>query len=276
MTMDPGDEGESPVADGFAGPDELVAFRANSKEVTQIVPASPRREWIPQTEGESARWCLPITLANASGWEVLAPVGVTAVWDGGRGLDAVQVDTDGPVASDMNPRSEFGSGIVTFSIPFLFRTPSGWDLLVRGPANRPKDGASALEGLVATDWAVMTFTMNWQITRPDVPVRWDAGEPVCLLVPQRRYDLERFRPRFEPFSGAPETKELTQLALQQRRLLGERTRALRRLGFGRRGRDEFQRLYFRGRYPDGRRAPSHRAAVRLRPFSGGAGDGDGS
>lgn len=125
-----------------------------------------------------------------------------------------------------------------------------------------------MEGLVETDWAVMTFTMNWQITRPGVPIRWEAGEPVCLLVPQRRGDLEAIRPRFEPFHAAPETKALVQLALQQRRELRRRQEIVHRAGLVRRGRDAFERLYFRGRYPDGRAAPHHRATVRLHPFAG--------
>jgi hypothetical protein len=206
-------------------------------------------------------------MANASGWEVLTPVGITAVWDGGLGLESVQVTTDGPVDSDMNPRSEFGFGIVTFSVPFLLRTAPGFDLLARGPANRPKDGVSALEGLVETDWAVMTFTMNWQITRPDTPVRWEPGEAVCMLVPQRRRDLEAIRPQFRSFRTAPETKQLTKLALEQRRELQRRVKLVGLFGLVRHGRDQFQRLYFRGRYPDDRRAPVHRATVRLRPFS---------
>jgi hypothetical protein len=205
-------------------------------------------------------------MANASGWEVLSPVGVTARWDGGPGVDSVDVTTDGPVASEMNPRSEFGHGIVTFSVPYLMRTPRGVDLLVRGPANRPKDGVSPLEGLVETDWAVMTFTMNWQLTRPDTPVRWEAGEPVCMLVPQQRGDLEGFRPAFRSIKTAPETRKLTMLALEQRLELVRRVRTVSLFGLVRHGRDRFERLYFRGRYPDDRKAPAHRAAVRLRPF----------
>lgn len=144
--MSPSTHPPSAVSDGFAANGELLAFRANSREVVQIVPAPSTREWIPQTNGGSARWCQPLMLANASGWEVLAPVGVTAVWDGGRGVEAVQVTTDEPVSSDMRPRSEFGTGIVTFGIPFLMRTASGVDLLVRGPANRPKDGVGSVGG----------------------------------------------------------------------------------------------------------------------------------
>lgn len=257
----------SPVADGFASEHEFIAFRPNKGETAQIVPAPATRDWMPQTNGGSARWCQPLSLANASGWEVLCPVGVTAVWDGGQALDALQVTPDGPVDSSVAPRSEFGTGILTFSIPFLMRTPRGYDLLVRGPANRPKDAVSPLEGLVETDWAVMTFTMNWQLTRPGVPVRWEVGEPICMLVPQRRDELESMRPEFRAFGTAPETRGLTKMALAQRRELQERTNTLHRFGLVRRGRDTFERLYFRGRYPDGRKAPAHRAAVRLRPFA---------
>jgi hypothetical protein len=58
------------------------------------------------------------------------------------------------IAYQLEPASQgpamrhFGHGILTLHLPFLFRTPPGWNLLVRGPANRPKDGAAPLEGLV--------------------------------------------------------------------------------------------------------------------------------
>jgi hypothetical protein len=124
-----------------------------------------------------------------------------------------------------------------------------------------------LEGLVETDWAVMPFTMNWQITRPRTPVRWEAGEPVCMLVPQRRHELEAIRPRYQSFRTAPETRRLAMTALAQRSELQRRIDVVASFGLVRHGRDRYQRLYFRGRYPDDRRAPEHRAAVRLRPFA---------
>ena len=100
--------------------------------------------------------------------------------------------------------SHFGSGSLTFHIPYLFRTPPGWNLLARGPSNWPRDGVIALEGLVETDWAVATFTMNWKLTAIDRPVTFEAGEPFCMLVPQRRGDLERFAPRVDDFAADPE------------------------------------------------------------------------
>ena len=56
-------------------------------------------------------------------------------------------------AGQLLPASHFGDGILTWHLPILFRTPPGYNLLVRGPANYPKDAVSPLEGIVETDWA---------------------------------------------------------------------------------------------------------------------------
>ncbi len=79
--------------------------------------------------------------------------------------------------------SHFGHGILTWRLPFLFRTPVDTDLLMRGPANSPKDGIAPLEGMIETDWSPATATMNWQITRPDHVVRFVADEPIAMIVP---------------------------------------------------------------------------------------------
>ena len=75
-------------------------------------------------------------------------------------------------------QSHFGEGVITWNIPFLFRTSPGYNLLVRGPSNWIKDGVQALEGIVETDWAVQTFTMDWKFTRPRRWVRFEADEPI--------------------------------------------------------------------------------------------------
>jgi uncharacterized protein DUF6065 len=74
--------------------------------------------------------------------------------------------------------SHFGSRILAFNLPFRFRTPLGYNLQVRGLASWPKDGAYPLEGILETDWTVSTFTMNWKLTRAELPVAFEAGEPI--------------------------------------------------------------------------------------------------
>ena len=87
-------------------------------------------------------------------------------------------------------------------MPCVFRTPPGVDLLVRGPANLPKDGIAALEGLVESDWIEVPFTVSWN-SRPGLPVRFDEGEPFAMVVPQRRLDLEAYRPTVRSLREAP-------------------------------------------------------------------------
>jgi hypothetical protein len=137
--------------------------------------------------------CLPMLIANQSGWELRNPCGFTATWIGEGGVD-VMIALDKRDAGQLLPASHFGNGILTWHLPILFRTPPGYNLLVRGPANYPKDAVSPLEGIVETDWASASFSMNWKFTRKLMPVRFEVGEPICMVVPQRRADLEEFAP----------------------------------------------------------------------------------
>ena len=75
-----------------------------------------------------------------------------AMWNGGSEAGALVIEGAGEPSG--TAVSHFGHGILTFPIPFLFRTPPGTTLLIRGPANAPKDAIAPLEGLVETDWAV--------------------------------------------------------------------------------------------------------------------------
>src|SRR5262249_11468483 len=153
-----------------------------------------------------ANRCLPLLVANQGGWVLLTPVPFEATWSGEPSPSGTTIEFSDELPHPRPVASHFGYGIVTWAVPFLFRTPPGYNLLARGPANWPKDGISPLEGLVETDWAVTTFTMNWKITRPDVTVRFEEREPFCMIVPQRRGELEAFRPRFEELGDHPDTE----------------------------------------------------------------------
>ena len=106
-----------------------------------------------------------MTLANQSGWFVLAPHVAVAEWNGGPVPDDLKVEIVGQPKA-VQAMSRVGSGILTWTIPYVYRTPPGWNLLCRGPANYVKDGVQPLEGLVETDWSLASFSMNWKLTRP--------------------------------------------------------------------------------------------------------------
>ena len=66
---------------------ELACYRVVA-DAPEIVPARAARAWMDATDQRYAYRCLPLSIANASGWEVLCPVGFEASW---RGDDALRI-----------------------------------------------------------------------------------------------------------------------------------------------------------------------------------------
>jgi hypothetical protein len=160
----------------------------------EIVPGSARREWMDAFVDRHPYRCLPLTMANCSGWEILCPVGLTIEWDGGLMEQNIRITGDEawpPVRNVAD--SHFRRGIVTFHTGYLFRTPPGWSVWAMGPPNEPKDGIYPLQGLVETEWLPFPFTMNWQMTRPG-KVRFEKGEPFCFVTMMEDRKLEEVQP----------------------------------------------------------------------------------
>lgn len=239
----------------------LVAYRLSPEPPVRLVPAPRDRAWMDATGERFAYRCLPLNIANQSGWWLLNSHALTVVWTGGGSIDALRLQWHS--GSQPYPAlSHFGSGILTWHLPYLFRTSPGWNLLARGPANYPKAGISPLEGVVETDWAVATFTMNWKLTAINEPVTFDAGEPICQLVPQRRGHLDAFTPEIRAIGTDPELEASFQAwSASRSRFLGE----LNEPG-SEAVRQKWQKDYFHGASPDGTRVPRHQTRLRLSAF----------
>jgi hypothetical protein len=108
--------------------------------------------------------------------------------------------------------------------------------------------------------------MNWKLTRPGHPVRFEAGEPFCMIVPQRRGELESFRPVIREHASDPDTRAGTRAwaesrhQLEVRKFLGEYSREYED------ERSAWQGHYFKGTAPDGRVAAHHQTRLKLREF----------
>jgi hypothetical protein len=217
-----------------------------------------------ETVSRYANRCLPLLAGNEFGWCLLNERRCTVEWSGDDDLAGLRVHYESAPPAG-RAESNFGYGVVTFRVPYLFRTPPGWDLLVRGPTNSPKDGVVALDAVVETDWSPATFTMNWKLTRPGTIV-FEAGEPICMLVPQRRHDLESFDGEVraiasdEQVASEWEAFEHNRTELKRRKFLAE---ALGDFGDIH---EAWEGDYFRGRTAHGRSAPEHLTKRRLGSF----------
>ena len=239
----------------------LVAYDVSGRNPRPIIPAPVPRKWMDATPYRFAYRCLPMLIANQSGWLVLNTQPILISWTGGDEPGAVtlqSLDGNTPYVAD----SHFGSGIVTFHMDFLFRTPPGYNLLVRGPVNTPKDGIYPLDGIVESDWSEATFTMNWKLTRPNHAVAFEKDEPIAMIAPVRRGELERFEPTIQRLSDRPALEagyqEWCRSRLDFNAGLKVENSDARRIAW--------QRHYLQGRTVAAQPAPEHQTGLALAEF----------
>lgn len=167
-----------------------------------IRPARPKREWMDRTPENYAYRCIPITAANTMGWEILNPVSCEFRWNGLTPQSQIFVYREREVR--FGPKSHFGTGVVTWDLPFLFQTPPEYGLVVTGPANHDRPHITPLDGFVRTDWLPFPFTMNWRITTPDVTLRFEEGEPIARIYPYPLALLDEMQIELKELSEDPD------------------------------------------------------------------------
>jgi hypothetical protein len=246
-----------------AGDLPLIAYEASDTAPVKLRVSPRKRGWMDQTIEAYAYRCLPLVMANQLGWEALCPVSFSAIWNGGPDAEDVAVAFHDEESAHID--THFGHGILTFKTGYLFRTPQGHNLWVKGPANRAKDGIVPLEGLVESDWGPFAFTMNWRFTRPDQRVTFDRGEPFLCIVPFPRHYPQRFDPTIRSLSEDPGLKaEFLAWKASRTRFLAEMEEE------GSEAREaRWQKHYLQGTTPSGYVFPGHERSLPLRAFRRG-------
>jgi hypothetical protein len=136
--------------------------------------------------------------------------------------------------------------------------------MAQGPINRPKDGIAALSGIIETDWAPYTFTMNWIFTQPEVEVQFEKGEPFCHIYPVERGKLADVEPEIRLLSSVPELQREFKAWDESRNKFNAE---LQQPGSQAQA-ERWQKLYYRGLTPDGKTPiEDHITRLRLKPFT---------
>lgn len=222
----------------------------------------PTREWMDKTSDSFAYRCLPLNIANSYGWSFHVMHDFVVHWDGTRAIEGIKIESDHPQIQ-RQVQSVFGHGIITFHLHGIFQTPKGWSMMANGPFNAPKDGVAPLSGIIETDWSPYSFTMNWQMTRPQNWVSFKKGEVFCNIHPIQRGALEAFEPEILPIESNPELHKEHDLWGKARQKFNEDlevegTQAQK---------EKWQKSYYRGLRPDGSPgAEDHIIKLRLQDF----------
>ncbi|MFM9959132.1 MAG: DUF6065 family protein [Phycisphaerales bacterium] len=206
---------------------ELTAYLVDSPLGWTIEPCPPTRGWMDEFSHGFAYRCIPLLSGNQIGWVVRCPVGFTATYKNENHAGGIEISFDDN-AERWKTRvlSHFGRGVLTFSMPWLFRTAPGYGLLVRGMSNFAKLGAQALDAFVETDWAFSTFTMNWRLLEKERAVRFEVGDPVCQLIPYPRDLIEQFTPRQVRMETNPELlKAYSEWSASRRQFIDRKDRS---------------------------------------------------
>ncbi|MEK9767556.1 MAG: DUF6065 family protein [Betaproteobacteria bacterium] len=246
--------------------DEITFYRKEvSANCFYLQSASSKIDWMDDMGGHPYR-CLPMLIANQNGWTVHLKYDILATWNGNKGQNGVRLLHKAPKEwKGKEPAvSLFGNGIVTFLVDHLVKTPQNVNIRVSGAPNRWLDGATALEGIVESDWLEYSYTMNWKITRPHQTIIFPAGFPIAYITPVPAAYIENFNCRVRHMSENPELLQgYRNYANSRSNYIDEKT-----VGEKDPNKEIWQKLYFKGQPSPGKELPEgtvHRTKLDVCP-----------
>ncbi|MBS1626474.1 MAG: hypothetical protein JSR09_02165 [Bacteroidetes bacterium] len=230
------------------------------KKFASIACGRPKRTWMDLTFENFAYACLPLVIANQTGWDIYCQTNFKAKWNGGNLASDIEIvfeDVNDPFNEQV--MAHFGYGVITFNPGFLFVTNEGNNLIVKGIPNMLKDAIQPLEAVVETDWLPFTFTMNWKFTRTDTWINFAKGEPICRIMPYPRNFIESFEPQYQSFKTNPE------LARKMNEWGASRQEHNNNLSTGTANKAT-EKNYLQGKLKDGNKVGFHQRKINLKEF----------
>ena len=155
-----------------------------------IEPATRSREWM--VENPHSFKCFPITNGNSFGWDVLTSMDITIEWNGGN-KPADLVVTEGEVQAKTN----FGFGIVTFHMGYTFHTSPDWSLMFGPIPNYDCMHFTPITAIVETDklkyptFYSVRMNLTGKVVLP-------ARTPICRITPIKTIPAMNCQPEVLP------------------------------------------------------------------------------
>lgn len=155
-----------------------VKLTRNHQSAPKIQQSRIKRDWMDETYNKHAYQCMPMSVANVLGWELVLEEDLVVRWDGGN--TPVTVVSGG---EQNNRQVAFPSiiGIISLGMGWTVNTEPGYSMWLTGSPNYFVDGAVPLAATVPSSWWPDEVQMNWKITKVDEPVTFPAGSPFCFF-----------------------------------------------------------------------------------------------
>ena len=137
------------------------------------------REWMDNTYNKHAYQCLPMTVANVYGWEIVMEEDLVVQWDGGN---TPPIILSGEITSSGRVQAISSIiGMISINMGWVINTEDGYNTWVTGSPNYFVDGATPLTATLPSYWWPDESQMNWKITKIGEPVTFAAGTPFCFF-----------------------------------------------------------------------------------------------
>lgn len=137
-----------------------------------------KRDWMDETYKKHAYQCMPVTVANVSGWAIHLDDEVIVEWDGGNAVPRV---VSGAVASSGREQAQCSIvGMVSFNMGWIIRTEEPYCTMLSGAPNLFVNNASPLTASLPSWWWPDESQMNWKLNSPGTTV-FPAGFPFVFF-----------------------------------------------------------------------------------------------
>ena len=186
-------------------PDNTIAIMGYQLDKTYDVIRDMRgnksRDGFPKT----ATACLPMSIANQTGFAIVSLSDFTMRWDGGHEPSSVSITCDDKVIEGFYGHGEdhvygnvkqmiapFYSGMISIKHDFFLRTPPGVNLFVTQVPNNFIPATVPVSAMIETDNAVRDWVFNLKITVPNIDIHIKKGDPLIGLIPIPRFFADSF------------------------------------------------------------------------------------
>lgn len=232
---------------------KVIAYPV-AANVLPMRPATSTRDWMDVNPNKNPYRCLPLSMANSYGWEILSTAEFIAEWNGGMAPNDVRVTL---LSGNHPPSAHFGEGTITWHTGYLFKTEYPYGMYVTGAPNYPKPNMIPLSGIVETYWLPFTFTMNWRFTQPG-SAKFNVGDVIAHIYPINVHLFDDVEAEIRSISDDPEFEEAYwHWNLSRGKFLKQKSRPGH----------VWQRNYFRGKHPHtGEKEPTHRTKPNTPEF----------
>jgi hypothetical protein len=227
---------------------KIIAYTV-SNDPYKIIPANPKRSWMDSANAKNPYRCLPLSMANGFGWEILSPSKFIVEWNGGALPTDVRIIK---VEGTQFPDPLFGEGTLAWHTGYLFKTDYPYGIYVTGAPNLPKHNIIPLTGIVETHWLPFTFTVNWKFTQPG-STQVEIGEPICQIFPIDMSTFDYTVPEIRSLEEDPQlSNDYWNWHLERSKFINDKSQQLI-------PGNSWQKSYFQGSYPpdNKRKCPFH-------------------